>query len=465
MAKRTIYAADIFCGAGGTSTGLLSACARHGLQVELLAINHWEPAVETHAANHPSAKHLCATLDQVDPTKAVPRRRLDLLVASPECVHHSIARGGRPMSDQSRASAWHVLHWAERLRIENIIIENVREFLSWGPLGANGRPIKDRRGETFTAFIAALRSLGYAVDWRILNCADYGDPTTRQRLFIAATRRHRASPAWPEPTHARSASRGMVDNRLEPWRAAREIIDWGLQGQSIFGRKRPLAETTLRRIEEGLRRFGGKAAEPFLLLLRGTDPCHVRASAKSLASPVPTLTANGEHVGLVEPFILGHRQFRESCVDPIDRPLRTITASNGGDAALVEPFLVPFHSEPPGRQPRTHSVEDPVPTLTTSNRFGVVEPFLVTYYGTGGPRPVTAPTPTITTKDRLGLVEPRQLDIRFRMLQPRELAAAMSFPPAYHFAGNRADVIRQIGNAVPVRTAAALCEVALARKG
>lgn len=455
---RTIYAADLFCGAGGTSSGLMQTCERLGLQVELLAINHWDRAVETHAANHPGAKHLCATLDQVDPSKEVPRRKLDLLVAAPECTHFSVARGGRPMSDQSRASAWHVLHWAERLRVENILIENVREFQSWGPLGANGRPLKSRRGETFQAFIRALESLGYAVEWRVLNCADYGDPTTRQRLFITAVRGHRnRRPNWPSHTHTKMAEPELFNQNLEPWRAAREIIDWSIPGKSIFGRKRPLAPTTLARIAEGLRRFGGKAAEPFLVMLYGTG------TARSIDLPAPTVTARGGHIGLAQPFILGHRQFKESCVDSIDRPLRTLTASNGGDTALVEPFILPPLGIGRGNAPR--SPDAPLQTVLASRGGGhLIEPFLVTYYGKGGPQHLDSPAPTLTTKDRLGLVQPAHLDIRFRMLQPHELAAAMSFPEGYQFIGNKAEVVRQIGNAVPVRTAAALCEAALRRK-
>lgn len=197
---RAIHAADLFCGAGGTSFGLYMAADELGLDVDLLAINHWPVAIATHSKNHKFARHLCTGLDTVDPRKVVPSGRLDLLVASPECTHHSNARGGRPMSDQSRASAWHIVRWAEALRIENIIVENVREFMSWGPLGSNGRPLKSRTGETFQAWLNALRSLNYRVEHRILNAADYGDPTTRQRLFVLAKLNNRPV-HWPQPSH------------------------------------------------------------------------------------------------------------------------------------------------------------------------------------------------------------------------------------------------------------------------
>jgi DNA (cytosine-5)-methyltransferase 1 len=264
--RQRIRAADLFCGAGGTSTGLALAAQELGVDIDLLAINHWDVAIATHSANHPCARHLCERLDNVDPRKTVPGGRLHLLAASPECTHHSNARGGKPMSDQSRASAWHILwhilRWAEALYIDDILVENVREFESWGPLGVNGRPLERRRGETFLAFLNALESLGYKVEWRLLNAADYGDATTRERLFIQARRGNRR-PTWPEGTHSRDGEITPFGEK-QKWRAAREIIDWSIPSESIFHRRKPLAESTLRRIEAGLRKFGGRAAEPFI---------------------------------------------------------------------------------------------------------------------------------------------------------------------------------------------------------
>jgi DNA (cytosine-5)-methyltransferase 1 len=246
-APRIIQAADLFCGAGGTSSGLYSACDHVGARLYLVAVNHWKIAVETHTFNHPDARHICAPLEGLDPRKAVPSGRLDILVASPECTHHSIARGGKPVSDQLRASAWHILRWAELLQIDNILIENVREFQDWGPTDAAGKPIKSRKGETFKAFCAALRSLNYTVEHRILNAADYGDPTSRHRLFIMA-RRGGIPVIWPETSHGGTKS---------PYHTAREIIDWDLPGDSIFKRKKALAPKTLARIAAGIRKYGG----------------------------------------------------------------------------------------------------------------------------------------------------------------------------------------------------------------
>lgn len=435
-------AADLFCGAGGSSTGLVRAATARALRLELLAINHWRVAVNTHTRNHPWARHLCADLSAVDPSKVVPGGRLDLLIASPECTHHSNARGGKPCSDQSRASAWHVLHWAERLMIDRVLIENVREFEKWGPLGDDGRPDKSRKGETFLAFVGALRSLGYEVEWRVLNAADYGDATCRRRLFVQAARHGR--PVWPEATHA---------NR---WRPSREIIDWSLKGESIFKRKRPLAPRTIDRIEAGLRKFGG---EPFIAVLRGTNARQTGAWAKPITDPLGTISAGGIHAALCEPFLVEYHSPKrpgDERVASVGEPLPTQTTENR--FGLCEPFVMQVAHEGSDKT-RVRSVDEPLPTIPAGHRgeIAVCEPFLTKYYGSGnGARPVSEPLDTITSKDRFALVEPLRMDIRFRMLQPQELARAMGFE-GYEFTGTKTDQVRQIGNAVAVRTAEALC--------
>jgi len=477
-----IFAADLFCGAGGTSSGLYQACNSMGIGVDLVAINHWTVAIETHRENHPEARHICAGLESIDPREAVPSGRLDLLVASPECTHHSIARGGKPVCDQLRASAWHVLRWIELLQVENILIENVREFQKWGPTDLAGKPIKARNGETYRAFLGALRSMNYTVEDRILNAADYGDPTSRKRLFIQARRGPREI-TWPAPTHGNG----------RPYRTAREIIDWSISGESIFRRKKPLSRNTLARIAAGLRKYGGKNAEPFLVMLYGTN------DARSVDRPLPTVTAGGNHVGLCEPFLVryhgshtgqkdGDRRThsiqlplpvldtsnRYGLVEPvvihtnhaggkrshsIDRPLPTVTCGHRGEMALVEPFITVMKGNS-----KVRDIDSPVPTITTNPHLYLCEPFIAKYYGTAVGQSVDKPLDTITTKARFGLVEPVGLDIRFRMLQPHELAAAMSFDSGYVFKGNKTETVKQIGNAVPVMTAAALCrELLLSR--
>ncbi len=442
-------------------------------------------AVETHAANHPGARHLCESMENLDPRKVwAGRGRLDLLWGSPECTHHSVARGGRPIKDQSRASAWHVVRWAEALRPRIVCVENVPEFTTWGPIGRGGRPIARLRGEVFLAWRRALEALGCRVEHRILNAADYGEATTRRRLFVQAVLR--GSPRWPEPTHAPEARSGFVGSAAR-WRPAREVIDWTLQGRSIFGRARPLSPKTMARIEAGIRRFWGAAAEPFLVVLRRN------ADARSLREPAPAVCAGGMHPALAEPFLLpmnGERRGQELRIQSPERPLGTITTENR--FALVEPFVLGQQSGGAPRgvaeplptvtgsgaiafvMPITHangdrrvrSVEDPLPTITAAHRGeqALVEPFITKAYGTGTAASIGEPLPTATAKDRFGLVESAGLDIRFRMLQPHELAAAMGFPSDYRFAGNKGDAVRQIGNAVSVRTARAICREALARR-
>jgi DNA (cytosine-5)-methyltransferase 1 len=436
MTLNTVSSADLFCGAGGFSAGLIRAAGDLGRTADLLAVNHWPKAIATHKLNHPSVDHLCENLDNVDPRKVIKSGRLEILLASPECTHHSNARGGKPMSDQSRASAWHVLRWAEALRVENIIVENVKEFLTWGPLNAKGRPMESKRGELFRKFCECLEVLGYRVDWRVINSAHYGAATSRERLFIQATRRRR--PIWPEKSHYDpKKERGLFDGAT-PYRAAREVIDWSLEGQSIFGRKKPLSENTLRRIMAGLKKFGGGAfgvCEPFI---------------------VPVTHGGGE-----------------GRVYDLTKPLPTVTAANRGEMALIEPFIVPFRGENATQSPRCHSIDEPLPTVCTANGHALVKPYFVKFYGTSDAAPCDAPLPTVTATDRFGLCEPEPvavferdgehyalMDIRFRMLQPHELASAMGMD-GYQFTGTKTDSTRMIGNAVEVNTARALCRAVL----
>ena len=323
------------------------------------------------------------------------------------------------MSEQSRASGHCVTRWAEALLPSVILVENVPEFIEWGPLGASGRPLKRNRGKTFTAWIRMLESLGYRVDWRILCAADYGDPTTRRRLFVQAVRGRRCI-VWPEPTHRKGCG-------SHPWRAAREIIDWSLPSTSIFSRSRPLAGNTLRRIQAGLQRFG------------------------------------------LAPYIVAWDHQSGSGLWSSDAPLSTVTTK--ARHGIVQPFLIKLRGTSENHIERSSaSLGEPLPTITAGgNHHGLVQPYLVKYYGSGIGQPVTAPLDTVTTKPRVGLVEPElmvdgelcRLDIRFRMLQPHELAAAQGFPVDYKFSGTKADVVKQIGNAVPCGLSRALVSAVL----
>ena len=443
---------DLFCGAGGLSEGLAQACERLAMdRPALVAINHWTLAVETHKRNHPWADHYCARAESLQPKEIVSGGRADLIVAGVECTHHSQARGGKPMNDQSRSSAWNVVHWAETLKTRDILIENVPAFLTWGPLNSKDRPIKSRSGETFRAFVQALESLNYRVEWRVLNSADYGDPQRRRRLFVRA-RAHRRAIVWPDETHAAEA------NGLEPWRTAREIIDWSDLGTSIFRRKRPLAPRTLARIAAGIERYCGEYAGAFLAMLSGD---------KASVLEMPTDGNWGGTIpDLAQPFLIprhGERPTQAPRTHSVDKPLPTVASAN---PTLVLPFILPHDQWVAKNGAFVDDVRKPLRTVTARRGNGpkVVSPFLahVTHHGSHRVHDLDKPTPTITGANRgeLALVTPDgiAMDIFFRMLQPRELARAQGFPDNYEFVGNKGQVVKQIGNAVPVNTAAALCE-------
>lgn len=489
--------ADLFCGAGGTSTGAMEAIEALGYRAELTAVNHWPVAVATHELNHPSARHLCASLDSLNPRDLFGRGELKLLWASPECTHHSVARGGAPINDQSRATAWCVTRWAEALLPDTILVENVPEFRTWGPVNKVGRPLKKMKGRTFTAWLESLVSLGYQVDYRILVAADYGDPTTRRRLFVQAQRRRGARIVWPDPTHGEMAGEEFPMG-LRPWVPAREIIDWSLQGQSIFERERPLSPKTMKRIWAGLEKFGLK---PYMVAAGFGERDGQAPRTLSVDKPLPTVVAGGVKAALAEPFLICMEH--KGSVRSVERPMPTITTAKGGAIAVAEPMLVTV-DRPITNRSRARPVSEPFPTVTGNNRIGVaepyllpqnqggalrpvsapapavatdgavalVEPFLVEYYGNGRAQSVKAPVGTVTCHDRFGLVRPvvevsgerYLLDIRFRMLQPHELAGAQGFRPDYKFTGNKTEQVKQIGNAVPRRLARAIVAAALSQR-
>lgn len=478
-ANRRFDAADLFCGAGGFTTGAVAS----GYVNVRLAINHWRPAIYTHEKNHPETRHICARIDDIDPRHDKTLPDLDLLMASPECTHHSNARGGRPIDDQKRATPWHVVLWTEVKRPKWVIVENVREFRDWGPLDDRGRPLKSRKGETFRAWVRALESLGYQVDHQLLNAADFGAGTKRVRLFIVARRgRHRRDIPWPGAMVAK-----------KDWRPAWSIIDWSRPCPSIFSRRRPLADKTLRRIEMGLRKFVGEAAEPFIVRMRQ------HGDGASTGDPLGTITAGGQHHGLAVPF-----QFKAMGRNPgqsksITDPIPTIVAARENHAIVV-PFVTQFHNGPDGHH-RNYSPVEPLLTLDTQNRYGLacpyllainhggcddrarspadplavlttknghslVLPFLTKYYGTGSTHGIDEPVDTITTKDRFGLAmasliktmrELRVVDIGFRMLDVDELARAQGFPDGYYLHGTKAEQVKQVGNSVSPPVAEALC--------
>jgi DNA (cytosine-5)-methyltransferase 1 len=446
MMMKRLRAVDLFCGAGGSTLG----AAMSGKVDVRLAVNHWRVAIYTHQENHPGTDHLCAKIDHVDPRHDPAVPDFDLLMASPECTHFSVARGGLPMQDQKRATPWHVAIWAEAKRPRWIVVENVKEFRNWGPLDRKGRPIKSKRGDTFRAWIGALESLGYTVDHQVLNAADYGEATMRNRLFVIGRLGGRGDIPWPDPTHAGAH------------RSAAEIIDWSRPCPSIFARKRPLADKTLKRIEVGLRRFVGPTAEPFIVKMRGTSTC------APLSDPTPTVTAGGTHLALARPFLISYRGGKDPAKwerrqHGLEDPIPTIDTNPR--YAIAQPFVMDVNHG--GNDPRSYSIEDPLKTITTKRGQSLIVPFLTKYYGTGTAVGVDQPLDTITTKDRFGLAmaelrntmdELGVMDVGFRMLDVDELACAMGFPREYTLFGNKAEQIKQVGNAVCPRVMKAICE-------
>jgi DNA (cytosine-5)-methyltransferase 1 len=491
--RKKMLVADLLCGAGGSSTGCARALRELGLEMDLVCLNHWPTAIETHRRNHPEARHYVQDIATVRPHLLVPEGYLDLLMASPTCTHHSVARGGKPTSDQQRSDPWHIITWLTELRVRRIIIENVWEFIGWGPVDhRTGKPVKSRKGEYFNAWIDTIKRLGFDPEWRKLNAANYGDATTRQR-FILKARSDRTAVGWAPLTHGKRRDDELDLSGLRPWKPAREIIDWSLKGRSIYGRKKPLAAKTLARIYAGVVKHGWP--QPYIVTLRN------HMAAQGIDMPLPTIAANGTHIGLAQPVLLRTDMHpgggNSDVVEPfvlstasggsprsVEKPIPTSTAGGNGAAhALIAPYYGSGSGE------TCSSTDEPLPAATAKARFGMVVPithsdggnrardvnvdglptitganrgelaFITAQHGERqGQAPrvhsVDDPAPTVAATGHIDLVEGApQFDILFRMLEPHELAAAMGFnsdDEAYDFAGTKTEKIKQIGNAVSV---------------
>jgi DNA (cytosine-5)-methyltransferase 1 len=473
---------DSFCGGGGVSTGIESALGR---PVDI-AVNHSPAAIAMHKANHPDTKHFCENIWEVDPREACGGRPVGLAWFSPDCTHFSKAKGRKPRSKKIRGLADVVIRWARDVRPRVIMLENVEEFETWGPLGADNQPIPERAGEDFRAWIGKLSDLGYTIDKRTLVAADYGTPTTRKRLFIVA-RLDGRSGIWPEPTHGQ--------DRSAPWRTAAEIINWDHPVPSIFDRKKPLVEKTLRRIAFGIQKYVFDTADPFIIPVThagGFNRSH------GVQLPLPTVTgANRGEFALVSPTVVKYNGKSHSC--DIANPLHTVVSKDR--FALVAPTLIKYHGGE--RFERAARMNEPIRTVDTQNRFALVAAFLTRYLGQSVGQSVNQPAPTVmpggqgktaltcahlvkyygTAKacdlndplhtvtgqgGKFGLVavhgEDYQIgDIGMRMLQPDELFAAQGFPDNYKikpwFKGKpmtKTDQIKMAGNAVCPQVAEAL---------
>lgn len=357
----------LFCGGGGADTGIEQAT---GTPVDI-AINHDPEAIGMHAANHPQTVHFKEDVFAVHPLVATRGRSVRLLWASPDCTHFSIAKGGTPCSKKIRSLAWVVIKWAKTVRPRMIFLENVKEFQTWGPLGPDNRPDKSRSGETFNRWIAELRSLGYTVEWRVLAACDFGAPTSRKRLFLIA--RCDGQPiVWPDPTHGDPKSPETKKKKLKPWRTAAEVIDWSIPCPSIFERKKPLSENTLRRIAKGIQKFVLNNPKPFIVSIANWSSDSINPVDK----PLTTVTANpkGGHHALITPVLVGvggatyARKPRS-----VDKPLNTLTGTNG--TSLVVPTLIQVNHT--GNNHRSQTPDNPLPTLTAKNGHAVVAATLI----------------------------------------------------------------------------------------
>lgn len=499
---------DNFAGGGGASTGIELAT---GYSVDI-AINHDPEAIRMHKANHPNTKHYCENVWAVDPVKACGGHPVALAWFSPDCKHFSKAKGGKPKDKNIRGLAWVACRWAGLVRPRVIMLENVEEFKTWGPLNRGHHPIKAKQGKTFEKFIQQLNDLGYTVEFKELIAADYGAPTMRKRFFMIA--RCDGKPiVWPEPTHAPADSEEVKKGLLKPYVGAYTQLDFSLPCPSIFDTSeeikekygiravRPLAQKTMDRIARGFIKFVLNNPKPFII------QCNHGGERRpnDIREPMPTIT--GKHgYGIVEPVLAPYMGTNTTnhpggnCKDPIH------TITTGNQQCLISPTLIQYHSETAQGEVRGQTIKDPNMTVDGSNRYGLVtsfsskfyksgtgqdlrEPlhtittspghfgevraFLVKYYGQGTGQDIKEPLDTITSRDRFGLVtikgvDYQIVDIGLRMLEPRELYGCQGFPDDYiidhDYTGKtypRSEQVRRCGNAVCPPIPAALVKANL----
>ncbi|KTS29021.1 DNA cytosine methyltransferase [Pantoea stewartii] len=479
---------DNFAGGGGASTGIEMATGR---SVDI-AINHDPNAIAMHTTNHPDTLHYCESVFDIDPVAATGGAPVGLAWFSPDCRHFSKAKGSKPVKKEIRGLAWIVVRWALAKRPRVIMLENVEEFKTWGPLlPTEERPDPARSGESFAAFVGMLgngvhadhpaldevcdflqigrhsadaqklvKGLGYAVEYRELRACDFGAPTIRKRFFMVM--RCDGKPViWPEPSHGDPKSLAVQSGHLKPWRTAAECIDWSIPCPSIFGRSKPLAENTMKRIARGIQRFVLDNPTPFIVKCNHTtskggydcfrgqslhDPLQTitrkqgyavvtphltkfrtGATGQDITDPVPTITAgtsqrpggNGHALGMVEarlsPFI--SRQFGSSIGHSATDPAGTVTAGGGGKSALVCPTLIQMgYGERAGQAPRVLNLGKPVGTVTAGgNKFALVSAFMAKHFGgnyTGPGAAVDGPAHTVTTTDHHAVVTSNLIKFR-----------------------------------------------------
>jgi DNA (cytosine-5)-methyltransferase 1 len=547
---------DLFAGGGGTSSGVRIAMREMGITIQLAAVNHWDCAIATHERNHKGDLHFCTGVDRVDIEDLLSESDSDGiygLLASPSCVTFSEARGAVPLNPQDRSGCWAVVKWMRTRRPIFLWVENVKAFLDYGPLmqkrgkdggfvflqkdtkghwrevpspekkpvgvstrrwlaqveteyGLKPAMIQDPKGKGlyFKKWVRAIRRLGYDVEWRVLNAADYGAPTKRLRLILHAVRRSTGLKlVWPNPTHAELDEFGHIPFGLVPWRTARECIDWSDIGTSIFTRKKNLADKTIDRVAVGLIKFGLKAA---VVKLKGTG------TANSVDDPLGTVQANGLHYGLMSPEVLGAKGEAPASMivgvggptgsaraQPTTAPLGTVIGENHRGVASVfalpdtpqagvrstafTPFLVVTnHGNGPegddANNRRAKSLDQPMDTVTGSNSLSLISG--VVSGKAEGEVPVEVHNwRELSAAIKAGIArcksEPGyrpfisycgavfRLEVRFRMLNWRELATAQSFAESYEFGGTSTENVKMIGNAVPPALARAVVKAAISQ--
>ena len=401
---------DEFAGGGGASTGIEMATGR---PIDI-AINHNESAIMMHKRNHPYTQHYREDVWAVDPLTATRGRPVRLMWFSPDCKHFSKAKGAALVDKKIRGLAWIVLKWAAKVRPDVIMLENVEEFVTWGPV-RKGKPVKKKAGQTYRRWREQLSDLGYEIDTRILCAADYGAPTIRKRFCLIA--RCDGQPIqWPERTHAPRNSDEVRSGKYKPWRAAAEIIDFSLPTYSIFESKeaikekygvrvqRPLRPKTMRRIAQGTDKFTIKSSEPFIIPIGYGERPGQTPRVHDINNPLPTLVGSGKHYvcdPIVAPFI-AECNHADNRISDINRPLNTITAKYSG--GIVMPSLIQYHSEQSSKEVRGQGLRGPLNTLDGSNRYALTAVHLTQYFSEGHYHSLTEPVNTLTTKDREGVV-------------------------------------------------------------
>jgi DNA (cytosine-5)-methyltransferase 1 len=377
---------DSFAGGGGVSQGLKEA----GLIVDY-AINHDADAIAMYKKNHPGTIVFNENIWEVDPRKVANGRPVHLAWFSPDCTHHSRARGGKPREKKIRALAWVTLRWAATVKPEVIILENVVEFQEWGPLTIEGKPDPKQKGRTFNSFVNALRRQGYKVEYRELIACDYGAPTSRKRFFMVA-RRDGKPIVWPEPTHGDPDRIEVRCGLLKPWRTAAECIDWSLKCPSIFDRKKPLADNTLRRIAKGTDKFVINNPNPYIVQVNHGGETF---RGQSINEPLQTVTAKHGY-GVVTPVItqIGQTGFAENRSQSVEEPLTTIVTKQ--EHMLIAPSLIQYHGETSDFGHRGQLIDEPIRTIDTSNRYGIVTAYISRQFGQSIENKADEPLGTIT---------------------------------------------------------------------